>query len=143
MDSLYRIGELAGLAGVSAKTIRFYEKVGVLPPPKRLTNGYRVYDDHDLARLRFVRGARALDLPLEAIKEAMRFRDRNEAPCLYVIELLKAKTHEIDRRIAELQALRAELKALNQAAEQLPTNDIEMKQCICQVITKQTTFTSS
>ena len=53
MDSLYRIGELAGLAEVSAKTIRFYEKVGVLPPPKRLTNGYRVYDDHDLARLRF------------------------------------------------------------------------------------------
>lgn len=137
MFKTYLIGDLARLVGVDAKTIRFYEESGVLPEPARLPNGYRAYHEDDAARLRFVRGARAMGFTLADIREIMAFRDRGEAPCRYVIDLLGEKMTEIDRRIEELQALRAELESLNAAAAQLPTDDIDMKNCVCELIQEQ------
>lgn len=131
------IGELASQVGVDAKTIRFYEESDVLPPPHRLPNGYRVYGEDDLSRLRFVRGARGLDLALEDIKEVLAFRDRGEAPCRYIVELLHEKIAEVDRRITELKKLRGELQSLNEAANQLPDDDIDMKACVCHLIRDQ------
>jgi DNA-binding transcriptional MerR regulator len=55
-----QINKLATQTGVSTKTIRYYEEIGVLPPAKRLPNGYRIYDESDLERLRLVNGARQL-----------------------------------------------------------------------------------
>ena len=103
------IGELARETGISDKTIRYYEDVGVLPQPARLDNGYRVYDERDVARLQFVRHARALDLSLDDIEEILAFRERGEAPCLYVIRLIEAKIDEVGQRIAGLEKLRQEL----------------------------------
>ncbi len=128
------IGELARRAETSAKTIRYYEDIGVLPPALRLPNGYRVYGAEDEARLRFVRGARSLGLALEDITEILAFRDRNEAPCRYVVDLLQAKIQEIDARIAKLERLRDDLRDLNRAAECLPQDDIEMKKCVCHLV---------
>ena len=85
------IGELARRVGVSAKTIRYHEDTGVLPPAERLPKGYRVYGAEDQARLRFVRGARSLGLTLEDIAKVLAFRDRAEAPCRYLVNLLQAK----------------------------------------------------
>jgi len=134
MNQELLIGDLAAQVGVEPKTIRFYEESGVLPAPRRLPNGYRVYDDDDVSRLRFVRGARSLDLALDDIREVLDFRDRGEAPCRYVVGLLHDKISEVDARIADLERLRAELQALDAAADELPADDIEMKACVCHLI---------
>jgi len=137
MCSQLLIGELAGITGVDAKTIRFYEESGVLPPANRLPNGYRVYGEADVERLRFVHGARSLDLALDDVSEELAFRDRGEAPCRYVVDLIRAKIQEVDERIARLEQLRAELRRLNVEAEGLPMNDIEMKECVCHLVENQ------
>ncbi len=134
MSKTMLIGELAKEVGVNAKTIRFYEDEGILPPAKRLPNGYRYYDEEDVARLRFVRGARTLGFTLEDIKEVLAFRDRGEAPCRYVVELFHEKIAEIEQRIQELQRLREELESLSRAADELPTDDVEMKVCVCHLV---------
>ena len=62
------IGQLAKATGVAAKTIRFYEQIGVLPTPNRTAAGYRQYDQSGVQRLRFIRRARSLGLPLRDVK---------------------------------------------------------------------------
>jgi MerR family copper efflux transcriptional regulator len=62
-----KIQEFADLTGLSTKTIRYYESIGILSPPQRASNGYREYTEKELARARFVAGTRSLDLSLEEI----------------------------------------------------------------------------
>ncbi len=107
-----RIGELARRAGVNSRTIRFYEAIGLVPKPARLLNGYRVYDERDLERLRFIRRAQALGLTLEAIRDILALHDTGSRPCCRVRELAGQRLAEIDRQISELQRLRSELAAL-------------------------------
>lgn len=129
-----QIGELARASGTPAKTIRFYEEAGVLPPPHRAENGYRLYGDEDIRRLRFVRNARSLDFSLADLQEILALRDRGEAPCRYVIRLLAEKAVEIEERIRQLDVLQEELQVLLERADSLPDDDIEMKHCICHLI---------
>jgi DNA-binding transcriptional MerR regulator len=132
-----QIGQLAQMAEISAKTIRFYEEAELLPPAHRAENGYRLYGDEDVERLRFIRGARHLDFTLDDLKEVLALRDRREAPCRYVIQLLQKKSTEIAERIRQLRELQQELHALMQQAAQLPNDDIEMKACVCHLIENQ------
>lgn len=67
----YRIAQAAERSGVPASTIRYYEDEGLLPPADREANGYRSYGDRDVARLRFLDRARALDLPMDALGELL------------------------------------------------------------------------
>ena len=83
-----QIKELSRLTGLQDKTIRYYEEIGVLPPPKRLPNGYRNYDESDLERVKFVMGMRRLDFSLDDISEILAMRDRREAPCRTVLDLI-------------------------------------------------------
>lgn len=106
------IGELADRAEVNPKTIRYYEDIGVLPPPERTAAGYRRYDTDDLERLRFVHRAKQLDLRLEEIAEILALRDRGQAPCGYVREVAEQRLTEVERRITELHRIRDELRAL-------------------------------
>ena len=128
------IGDLARRTGFSAKTIRYYEEAGILPPPARLPNGYRVYGEGDVARLQFIRRARALDFALDDIGEILAFRDRGEAPCLYVLRTIDRKIDEVEQRIADLEQLRRDLVELRQAAQGLPVDDVEGKECVCHLI---------
>ena len=131
------IRELAQRTGVSPKTIRYYEAVGVLPPPRRAPNGYRLYDERDVERLRLVAGARRLDLSLEEIKEVMALRERGEAPCRVLLDRLREKADEIAERIRELQRLEQELRALYALGLTFPTDDVEGKQCVCHLVREQ------
>jgi len=128
------IGDLARETGVTDKTIRYYEEIGILPKAARLDNGYRVYDTGDVARLQFVRHARALDLSLDEIDEIMAFRERGEAPCLYVMRVIDDKIDKVGQHIQGLVELREELINLRQAAQDLPTDDVEWKACVCHLI---------
>lgn len=101
--------ELARLCGVSPDTIRHYEKVGVLPAAHRGANGYRRFSREMVDRVRLVRRALAIGFSLEELARILRERDGGAAPCRGVRALAETKLAELDRRIAELQALRGEL----------------------------------
>jgi len=131
------IRDLAQATGLSRKTIRYYESIGVLPAPARADNGYRVYAPSDVARLRFVASARSLGFTLRDIAEILAFRDRGEAPCRYVLDLLERKTAEVERHIADLQTLRGDLVLLRRQAEGLPTDDVEGKSCVCHLLERE------
>lgn len=124
-------------ANLPPKTIRYYEEIGLLPPPKRLDNGYRDYSETDVERVKFVAGARSLDFSLDDIGEILALRDRREAPCRVVLDLLAQKADEIQQRIAELQRLEAELRQLHQLGLTFPTDDVDGKNCVCHLVSQR------
>lgn len=132
-----QIKNIAKQTGVPAKTIRYYEEIGVLPRPKRLPNGYRVYDESDVERLRLVAGARRLDLSLEEIKEIMAMRERGEAPCTTLLNRLEDKAEEITGRIDDLRRLEADLRELHTLGLKFPTDDVEGKNCVCHLVSER------
>jgi MerR family copper efflux transcriptional regulator len=105
-----KIGELAARCGVSRDTIRFYEREGLLPQPKRTPTLYRVYGDHDERRLLFIRQAQALGLTLDDIRELVRLEQlRTPGECRKVAALLRERIKTIDRKVTELRAFRSGL----------------------------------
>ena len=131
-----QIRELSGNSGVPAKTIRYYEDIGLLPPAARKPNGYREYEDVDVDRLKLVAGARRLDFSLEEIREILDLRDDGIAPCGVLLDLLDKKTEEISQRIAELLLLQKDLRALYDAGLTFPTDDVEGKNCVCHLVSE-------
>lgn len=111
-----RIGELAAATGTTTKTLRFYEVAGLLPAPQRTSSGYRDYDPAVVPRLDFLRRARAAGLTLAQIREILDVRDTGAAPCQHVQQLLTSRLTDLDRRIADLQTLRATVADLRDAA---------------------------
>lgn len=111
-----RIGEAAEAAGLTAKTLRFYEDRGLLPEPDRSANGYRDYGTETVTRLEFIRRSRTAGLTLNQISEILRIRDTGQAPCAHVHELLAAQLTDLDQRIAELVALRSAVADFHEAA---------------------------
>lgn len=116
-----KIGEMAARVGVNPRTIRFYEGKGLLPAPARRPSGYRDYGEEDVARLAFIRSAQRLGLSLSEISEILAFKERGEPPCGYVLSVLDAQVADVDRRLGELVALRAELMTLKAKADRLPS----------------------
>jgi MerR family copper efflux transcriptional regulator len=105
-----KIGELAERAGVSRDTVRFYEREGLLPRPRRTVSQYRVYDEQAEARLRFIRRAQGIGLTLEGIRELLRLHElRTPQECRRVAERLRARIDAIDRQMALLQDFRRQL----------------------------------
>ena len=133
-----RIGELASQAGVTTQTIRFYEQAGVLPAPGRTPSGYRDFADDALGRLVFVRAAQAVGLSLGEIREVLALRDQGVAPCQHVTGLLVRRAGDIDARIAELSAVRDELRRLARRAETLDPRQCDPAR-ICHVIPEPAT----
>lgn len=115
-----RIGELAGRLAINPKTIRYYEGIGLLPEPPRTASGYRLYDEDDVERLTFIKTAQRLGITLDEIREILAFRDRGDRPCEYVRSVLRREVADLDRRLAELTALRDELVRLEDLADRLP-----------------------
>ena len=111
MERLLTIGQLARATGVPAKTIRYYEQVGVLPAPRRSASGYRQYTQRDVHRLLFIRRARALRLSLSRI--AVLTADLAEGSCLAMrprlTHLVTEHLHTVRQQIAEFQLLERQL----------------------------------
>lgn len=132
-----QIQELAQQTGVPAKTLRYYETIGLLPPPSRKANGYRDYREGDADRVRLVAGARSLDFSLDDIREILALRDRREAPCRVVLDLLEQKAAEIRQRIAELRRMEKELRELHTLGLTFPTDDVDGKNCVCHLVSQR------
>ena len=128
-----RIGELADQAGVTVKTVRYYEDIGVLASPGRTPSGYRDYDTGALDRLAFVRTAQSVGLTLGEIREIVALRDRGETPCEHVAELIERRATEIEQRVVALQALQGELRQLAYRARSLNPADCQPNQ-VCHLI---------
>ncbi len=109
-DGNLKIGELARRAEVSAKAIRFYEAAGVLPPPVRAANGYRLYSSDAVGLLRFVKQAQGLGLTLAEIKDIVAIRQGGRPPCAHVHRLLQEKAAELARKLRDLVGLRRRIR---------------------------------
>lgn len=108
----WTIGQLAKRLELNPRTIRFYERIGVLPEPERSAAGYRLYSQADESRLRFIKTAQRTGLTLGEIKEVLALRDRGRPPCRYVASVIDQRLGEINQRVAELRALKRELNEL-------------------------------
>ena len=128
----YRIGQIARLTGVSAKAIRYYESIGLLPRPARGENAYRRYGWADVNRLTLLRRIRLLGVPLAAAKALL--MGTSDARCDEVREdllhLVDERLRALDREIAELQELRVEVEGYQRAlADCQPDTGIAFSAC--------------
>ena len=113
---MYRIGEIAKLADVTPDTIRYYEKQQMMDHGGRTGGGFRLYTDHDLKRLKFIRHARQLGFTLESIRELLSIRvDPEHHTCQESKSIVQARLSEVEARIEEMQAMRRSLQKLNDA----------------------------
>lgn len=111
-DGLHSIGEAAARSGVSAKMIRHYEEIGLVPPPPRTAAGYRLYAEADVHRLRFISRARALGFGMKQIGLLLAlWSDRSRASA-DVRQLALQHAADLGERIAQMQAMQRTLEAL-------------------------------
>ena len=103
------IGALAKATGTKVETIRWYERVGLLPAPARTSGNYRSYGQAHLGRLSFVRRARDLGFTLDQVRELLLLADQRDRSCKEVDAIARAHLEDVERKIADLQALRREL----------------------------------
>lgn len=114
-----RIGELADRCGVTAKTVRYYESIGLLDEPERTASGYRRYGDDAVERLRFIRDAQSTGLTLAEIASVLELKGAGERSCGHTMALVDAHIAAIDAQIDQLTAARHELTALAARARDL------------------------
>src|SRR5437762_2582989 len=117
----YRIGELAAQVGMTERTIRYYEELGLLDSVKRLEGGTRVYTDEDVRRLKFIRKLKVLGLSLQEMAELEGIYGRqrsNKTVLPRLIEVLDAHLSSVDGRITELHQLRDEIRSYREHLSQ-------------------------
>lgn len=106
------IGKLSRAAGVKIPTVRYYEQIGLLPEAERSAGNQRLYSAAAQDRLAFIRHARALGFPLDAIRDLLGMADRPNQSCAEVDNIARAQLVAVEERIARLQALKTELERM-------------------------------
>ena len=106
------IGTLATATATKVETIRYYERIGLMPEPARSAGNYRTYDGAHVARLRFVRRSRDLGFTIEQIRALLDLADQCDRDCAVVDAIAREHLSAIERKIADLNALRGELRTL-------------------------------
>jgi DNA-binding transcriptional MerR regulator len=134
MHESLKIGEVAESAGVTAKAIRFYERAGVLPPPARGGNGYRVYGKDAVEMLAFVKRATGLGLTLAEVKDIITIRRGGRPPCTHVHRVLTEKALELDRKLRDLLEVRRRVRQSLSAWKRAPVR----RSAVCPHIEGQT-----
>ena len=108
-----KIGDLARATGTKVVTIRYYEKIGLLPAPDRSAGNYRTYDAVALERLRFIRRCRDLGFSLDQIRELLELSSDVARPCAEVDEITAVHLKEVERKITDLRVLAQELQRIS------------------------------
>lgn len=111
-DDSLRIGDLARGTDTKVETIRYYERIGILPAPKRTAGNYRSYGPDHLSRLSFIRRARDLGFSLEEVRHLLSLSDQKNRSCSSVDAIARKHLEDIDRKIADLRSLRRELGSI-------------------------------
>jgi MerR family transcriptional regulator, copper efflux regulator len=121
---LLKIGEVAAQSGLSVKTIRYYEEIGLLKTTvERSEAGYRLFDSQVLNRLAFIKRAQSLGLSLSEIQEILVVHDHGELPCGEVKQRLEVKVAAIAQQIEALETLKTELQGILSGWEEQPPAD--------------------
>lgn len=108
----FMIGELAKRADTRVQTIRYYEEIGVMPKAIRAANNRRLYNETHLERLTFIRHSRDLGFSLDNIRNLLELSDQPDRPCEEVDTIARGHLKEVERKIAALQVMQAELKRM-------------------------------
>ena len=108
--SSFQRGELARRSGCNLETVRYYEKIGLLPEPPRTAGGYRTYDATHERRLRFVLRARELGFALDEIRALLRLVDERDRPCAEARVVARAHLEDVRAKIADLRRMERVLK---------------------------------
>jgi DNA-binding transcriptional MerR regulator len=124
-----RAGDAAKALGVGVQTLHYYEREGLIPPPSRSPSGYRLYTTDDLQRVRFIRKAQALGLPLQEVKDVLRLARQGSSPCGRVQAALTEKLREVNERLRELESFRDDLATLIEDAPALHNNGAATQVC--------------
>jgi DNA-binding transcriptional MerR regulator len=111
-DKLIAIGRLAAETGCKIETIRYYERIGLLPRPERSGGGHRLYDRRTRDRLMFIRHGRDLGFALDAIRDLLALADDPDRSCADADAIASARLADVDSRLVRLTALRAELQRM-------------------------------
>lgn len=106
------IGKLAAGAGTRVETVRFYERIGLLPKPDRTAGNYRSYSRSHAARLNFIRRARDLGFSLDMVRALLKMADQKDQDCAEVDAIARQHLAEVERKLTDLRAMRHELKDL-------------------------------
>lgn len=114
----HTISAQAATLGLSADTLRYYERRGLLPAPPRSAAGYRLYGEETAERLSFIRGAKRMGLRLADIKELLDVRDRGQCPCGHTRDLVERRLAEVEAEIRQLSAVHGQLLRLKKRNEE-------------------------
>ena len=117
------IGDLARATDTKVETIRYYERIGILPKPARTTGNYRSYHAAHLARLSFIRQARDLGFSLDQVRELLSLSDQRDRSCAQVDAIAREHLVEVDAKIESLKALRQELDSIIRQCHSGTTSD--------------------
>ena len=109
---MIRIGEVATTLDISTDTLRYYEKIKLMPKVHRNNGGVRFYSDKDISRLRFIKRAQKMGFSLEEIAQLLSFRENPQKAKPQVKELAHHKLEEVEHHLSELTTLRDELRLL-------------------------------
>lgn len=125
-NRVYSVGELATAGGCKVETVRYYEKVGLMPEPPRTEGGHRLYSLDLLKRLTFIRRSRELGFPIEQIRGLLRFVDEPGHTCGEVKGMAMLQARAVQEKINDLKRLQ---KALNAMAARCKGKDYALKDC--------------
>jgi DNA-binding transcriptional MerR regulator len=112
------IGDVAERLKLNPRTIRYYERIGILPNPGRTESGYRVYNERTVERLEFILKAKALGLKLDEIKQILMLHDRGQAPCERTQGFVINKIREIEGKMVDLASIKEKLQKILKAKRQ-------------------------
>ncbi len=110
--SVYKIGDVTREYGVTADTLRYYEKIGLLPNISRTSSGIRQYDDKDISRLKFIKRAQRMNFSLDEIKNLLTMREDPQHAKDNIRKLTADKLADIEKQVEELTTLQNELRLL-------------------------------
>lgn len=106
------IGDLGKATNTKVETVRYYERIGLLPKPARTSANYRDHGQTELGRLSFIRRARDLGFSLDQVRALLKLSDDRACDCAGIDRIANEHLHEVDRKLADLASLRKELKAV-------------------------------
>jgi len=121
-----KVGEIAKIVGINVETLRYYEKIKIMPEPKRKQSNYRVYDNFDVQRLLFIKRGKELGFTLKEIKELLELKIESTATCGDVKHLSEHKLKDVNERIADLTKIK---KVLEKLINQCINEEITSKEC--------------
>ncbi len=111
-ETVLTIGALAKKTDTKIETIRYYERIALLPAPRRTSGNYRIYGAEHLGRLSFIRRARDLGFSIEQVRELLSLADERSRSCARVDAIARQHLAEVERKIADLNAMRRELSTV-------------------------------